>query len=91
MKIHSSCEIEDAVKLTIYVLFFSTVMVGVGIFTLGGEFEPDLTSYLFYNFISVLSATRFFIACMVRGLFCFFSAEKSGGEPLQQSFTSCLD
>ena len=33
-------------KLITYVLFFSTVMVGVGIFTLGGEFEPDLTSYL---------------------------------------------
>ena len=37
--------------------FFSSTMVGVGIFTLGGEFEIDLTSYLFYKLITVLSTT----------------------------------
>ena len=30
-------------------------MVGVGIFFLGAEFEPDLTSYLFYNLYTVVS------------------------------------
>ena len=31
-------------------MFFSTMMIGVGIFTLGGNFELDIliTSYLFY-------------------------------------------
>ena len=35
--------------------FFSTIMVGVGIFALGGNFELDLPSYLFNKFIIVVS------------------------------------
>ena len=30
-------------------------MVSVGIFTLGGEFWLDLTSHLFYKFITIVS------------------------------------
>ena len=36
-------------------MFFYTTMIGVSIFTLGGEFRSNLTSYLFCNFISVVS------------------------------------
>ena len=33
--------------------FLSTIMVSVGIFTLGGEFGLDQTSHLFYKCITV--------------------------------------
>ena len=53
----------------------STVMYSIGIFTVGGEFELDLTSYLFYKFITTAVVSTIVycsIVCMVGGLFCFF-------------------
>ena len=45
-----------------------------------GNFELDLTSYLFYKFITVVSTIDYCsIMCMVGGLFSFFSALLSGG------------
>ena len=48
-------------------MFFSTTMIGVSIFTLGGEFWSNLKSYLFYKYIPVVS-TILLTICMVDGL-----------------------
>ena len=48
-------------------MYFPTIMIGFGIFTLSGDFELDLTTYLFCKCISV--AFRYCsIICMVDGL-----------------------
>ena len=45
-------------------------MVSVGIFTLGGNFELDLTSHLFYKFINVVSTILLY--CMYGRRFILF-------------------
>ena len=62
-----------------YVLFFSTIMVGFGLLLEVGDFELDLTSYLFYNFITVVSTILLYHMHGRRFLVCFFSALISEG------------
>ena len=48
-------------------------MVGVGILTLGGEFELDLTSNLFYKFITVVFTAVLLYHMYGRWFILFFS------------------
>ena len=60
-----------------YFLSTTDIMLSVGIFALAGNFELDLTSYLylFYKCTTAVVSTMLYcsVICMVGGLVCFFS------------------